>query len=111
MFRWWERRRPPPAEALVGWWKLVRRDGDLDIGDGVTLIFAADGTLTSMIHDGAHDRIARLVYRVTGHVLVTQESSQPGEERTRWHFEDSGHLVLDYGPHRLWFIRIPEQSR
>lgn len=111
MFRWWQRRTRLRGESLVGRWKLVRVDGTFDVGAGVTLLFADDGTATSILHEDGHDQIIHLRYAVAGATLVTTQQSQPGTERTRIHLEASGHLVLDYGPARLWFLRVGKQPR
>jgi hypothetical protein len=108
MFRRWHRPQPVTATTLVGRWKLVRVDGDLEVGDGITMVVTADGTLTTILHDAAGDDIRKLMYHVKGSILVTRQQSHAGEERIRFHLEDTGHLVLHYGRNQLWFIRLPE---
>lgn len=107
MAGWWQR----GAARLVGRWKLVRVDGDMPVGDGIILSFAADGTATSLLRDSAGDQLVQMRYRVTGTTLVTEQAAQPGAERTRFRLEDADHLILHYGPNRLWFLRVPDTPR
>ena len=38
---------------FVGTWRLLKSDGDMDTGEGVTMTFTADGKLVYVVHQRA----------------------------------------------------------
>ena len=94
-----------PDERFLGKWQLVKSDADMDIGEGVTMTFSADGKLVYVIHQGDSDQIMNLVFRVVGNYLVTNQPSHPREETTMFSFDADGGLILDYGGSKAWFAR------
>ncbi len=47
-----------------------------------------------------------LLFRVDGDHLVTNQPSQPQEERTKFSFDAEGNLILDYDGNKSWFARL-----
>jgi hypothetical protein len=64
-----------PDERFLGKWQLVKSDGDIDVGEGVTMTLTDDGKLVYVIHQGDSDEIMHLVFRVVGNCLVTNQPS------------------------------------
>ena len=85
-----------PDERFVGKWQLIKCEGDVDVGEGVTMTFTDDSKLVYVIHQKDSAQIMNLVFRVDGDHLVTNQPSQPQEETTRFSFDDAGNLILDY---------------
>jgi hypothetical protein len=73
---------------------LGRWNGRLD-GDPLALDFAPDGRLACVIIHGNRRQTIMLTYRVEGDQLVTDQPSQPREERTKVEFVSDG-LVLEF---------------
>jgi len=90
---------------LLGTWRLVKSDGAIDTGNGVTMTFTRDGKLVYVIHQDRSDQIMNLLFSVDGDCLVTNQPSSPQPESTRFSFDDEGQLVLDYGGTKAWFVR------
>jgi transcriptional/translational regulatory protein YebC/TACO1 len=86
-------------------WQLVKTEGSLETGDGVTMTFTSDGKLVYVIHQRQSDQIMNLVFSVDGDYIVTNQPSSPRPESTKFWFDDEGQLVLDYGGSKAWFAR------
>jgi hypothetical protein len=67
--------------------------------------FRDDGRLRYSILSGETWQIMRLAYRIEGDVLVTDQPSEPREERTRFSIEGDGSLILEFGGQRSSFKR------
>jgi hypothetical protein len=77
-------------ERLLGRWKGV-------VGEEVvTMEFGRDGGLTCTIHNEGKDQKMLLRYESVDGVIVTDQPSDPREERTRYRFTVSDELLLDY---------------
>jgi hypothetical protein len=48
----------------------------------------------------------RLVYRVDGDELITDQPSAPGEHRTKFSFDDGGRLILEDEGETSRFVRV-----
>jgi hypothetical protein len=84
---------------LIGkWFGLVA-------GEGVGLDFLEDGRLAYGILTKQGTRIIRMTYRVEGAFLVTDQPSHPREERTRYWWDESGALILEFGGEKSRFTR------
>ncbi|MBI3986363.1 MAG: hypothetical protein HY343_05560 [Lentisphaerae bacterium] len=94
----------PSEITLHGKWILVRAEGDLETGDGVQMEFQPNGNLIYTIRSGEKAQIMKMVYRVEGNQLISNQPSVPREEKTTFTFED-GLLVLDFAGTRSWFNR------
>jgi hypothetical protein len=92
-------------ERLLGKWQLVKSEGDMDVGEGVTMTFTDDGQLVYVIHQKGSDQIMNLVFTVVGNQLVTNQVSHPQEEATTFSFDADGNLILDYGCSTALFAR------
>jgi hypothetical protein len=95
-----------PAASLLGRWRLTEADGDLDLGEGVRMEFRRDGKLIYTTAAGYRDQVMVLTYRVEGDTLITDQSSAPRLERTKFTLLGANTLVLDYGGSHAWFERI-----
>ena len=69
------------------------------------LQFGDDGQLRYCILANDKWQIMKLIYRVDGNTLVTDQPSAPREERTRFSFQADGVLVLDYEGERAIYHR------
>ena len=74
-------------------------------GDAVRLDFLEDGRLAYAILNEERTQIVRMTYRVEGAILVTDQPSHPHEERTRFSWDESGALVLEFGGETSRFSR------
>jgi 6-phosphogluconolactonase (cycloisomerase 2 family) len=92
-------------ERLLGTWRLVKSDGTINAGNGVTLTFMANGRLLYVIHEKQSDEIMNLSFVIDGDCLVTNQSSRPQMESTKFSFDADDRLVLDYSGSKSWFAR------
>jgi hypothetical protein len=76
--------------------------------EAVGLEFLEDGRLAYAILTENSTQIMRMTYRVDGAVLVTDQPSHPRKEGTRFWWDESGALVLEFGGEQSRFTR---QSR
>jgi hypothetical protein len=68
--------------------------------------FGADGSLQYSIELADRIQIMNLTYSVSGDVIISNQLSAPGEERTRFALRADGRLELDHGGTRSWFERV-----
>jgi hypothetical protein len=69
------------------------------------MVFSDDGSLTYIIHVEGKDEVIVMKYRIDDSVLVTDQPSQPGEERTPFTITPDGKLVLEFGGIRSRYVR------
>ena len=93
------------TSALVGRWRLVRAEGPVNFV-GVTMDFRPDGSLEYSIELPDRRQIMNLTYSVSGDVIVSNQPSAPGEERTRFALGPDGRLELNHDGARSWYERI-----
>ena len=94
-------------EQLIGKWKSDPDDPATQENYGeVTQAFHEDGRLTYIIHSPGKDEVMRLVYKVDGDKLVTDQPSAPAEHRTKFSFDDRGRLILEDAGERSRFVRM-----
>lgn len=94
-------------KQLIGKWKSDLDDPLTKANYGqVTQTFHEDGRLVYIIHSPAKDEVMRLVYRVDGDELVTDQPSAPAEHRTKFSFDDQGRLILDDQGERSRYVRV-----
>jgi hypothetical protein len=99
-------RAPSVPSELVGCWRLVESaDGQSEPTEAE---FRADGRLHYSVLSGDRWQIMKLVYRVEGNVIVTDQPSSPHEERTRFTLQADGSLVLEFGGQCSRFRRAPK---
>ena len=94
------------SSDLLGCWQLVRSEEDPF--EPAEADFRSDGRLHYAVLSGERWQIMKLLYTTEGNVLVTDQPSSPGAERTRFTFEEDGTLVLEFGGRRSWFRRGPK---
>lgn len=93
-------------ENLYGKWILIRAEGDLDLGKGVTMEFMRNGAIDYCIDVGNKMQIMKLTFRVEGNMIITDQPSAPSEQKTAFTFDEKEHLVLDYGASKTWFAKL-----
>jgi hypothetical protein len=92
---------------LIGTWKSNSTDAEgADAYGHVTLKFGGDGTLLYVIHESHRDRIMRLTYRTEDGFIVTDQPSEPRSERTEYHIETDGTLVLAFGGRKARYTKL-----
>jgi hypothetical protein len=93
-------------KQLIGKWKSDLDDPSTKENYGqVTQTFHEDGRLVYIIHSPGKDEVMRLVYRVDGDELVTDQPSAPAEHRTKFSFDDRGRLILEDEGERSRYVR------
>ena len=78
-------------EQLLGRWYAVVN------GEPVGLEFLADGRAAYVILSGGKQQTMRLTWSLEGNDLVTNQPSDPREERTRFALDDDGLLLTFRG--------------
>ena len=93
--------------ALIGTWKSDPGDvAGTGVYGNVTLRFDADGTLLHTVHELDRDQVIRLTYRVELGVIITDQPSRPGPERTPYEFAEDGALVLAFGGQKSRYLKV-----
>ena len=82
----------------------------MDVYHGIELDIRDDGVLLYSVDTGSSWQISRLILRLDGPALITDQSSAPGEERTIYAFEPDGQLRLDHADSRTWYERGPKRA-
>jgi len=90
---------------LLGCWHLRFADPALEMNEPVELEFKPSGESIYSVDAGGRWQMMRLTFRLDGDVLITDQPSNPGEERTAFSLQDLYTLVLDYGGARAVFSR------
>ena len=93
--------------VLVGTW--ISDDNDsmgLDSYGNVTLKFGVDGTLLYIIHEKDRDQVMRLTYRIEPGFIVTDQPSDPRSEKTEYHIDEDGTLILAFGGQKSRYMKI-----
>jgi hypothetical protein len=94
------------SNSLLGCWKLVRSEESSF--EPAEADFRSDGRLYYSTLSGEKWQIMKLVYRIEGNILITDQPSSPRKEHTSFHFEEDGTLVLQFGGKKSWFKRSPK---
>ena len=96
------------SEQLLGIWKSDPRDrtGVQSYGSA-TLEFGSDGSLLYTVHESDRDQTMRLTFRVEEPgFIITDQPSQPHEERTAYELTLEGKLVLAFGGEKSVYVRV-----
>jgi hypothetical protein len=93
------------TSALVGRWRLVHTEGPANF-EQVSMEFHPDGTLQYSVELADRTQIMNLTYSVSGDLIISNQTSAPGEERTRFTFGADGRLELNHEGTRSWFERV-----
>ena len=95
------------SHELLGRWTTDPTDTEaIEEYGQTTVVFSADGSLTYIIHGEGRDQVIIMKYRVDDGVLVTDQPSQPGEERTAFTITPDLKLVLEFGGSRSRYVRV-----
>jgi hypothetical protein len=95
--------QPNPGLTLIGRWRQIGPASD----ESTSMEFTNDGKLIYSIHSAGKTRVINLVYEVSGDQLITDQPSNPRKEISKFYFEPSGILVLDYQGEKTRFSREP----
>ena len=71
------------------------------------MVFTNDGKLIYSIHTGEKSEVINMVYEESGDKIITDQPSNPRKETSKFYFEPSGILVIDYQGERTRFTREP----
>ena len=98
-------------QQLVGKWRSDPDDeAAINEYGNVSLDFLPNGGLTYTVHTEGKRQVMLLTYRVEGEVLITDQPSDPKEERTRFKIRSDGKLVLLYEHRPSTYVRAEEGS-
>ena len=95
--------QPSPGQTLIGRWRQVGPAAD----ESTTMVFTNDGKLIYSIHTGDKIQVINLVYEISGDQIITDQPSNPRKEISKFYFEPSGILVVDYQGEKTRFKREP----
>ncbi len=95
----------PPGGDLLGRWRLLRADADLDFAPGVRLDFQPNGRLLYDIEVGERRQVLALLYRVDGDTLRTDHLASGHEVSTHFRVGAGEVLEIDFAGARAWFVR------
>ena len=95
------------GRQIIGKWRSdpAGAEAIAEYGD-VSLDFSRNGALTYTIHTEGKRQIMLLTYRIDGDVLVTDQSSNPKEERTRFRITSEGKLFLEHEHRPSTYVRV-----
>jgi hypothetical protein len=99
---------PSRPDSLVGCWHLSKSD-DSSL-EPAEMDFRSDGRLFYSIDAGDKWQVMKLVWRVDGDVIVTNQPTSPREERTRFSVDEKGDLVTEFGGQRASFHKGPKKA-
>ena len=91
-----------PRPNLIGRWSQVG-----PVADESTMVFTNDGKLIYSIHTGDKTQVINMVYEISGDQIITDQPSNPRTETSKFYFEPSGILVIDYQGEKTRFRREP----
>ena len=87
---------------LLGTWRLLRADPELDFAPGVRMEFCDTGQLRYHVDVGGRDQVVSLIYRVEGDHLHTENPESPHAMSVRFSHGAGDVLVLDFvGPRAI----------
>jgi hypothetical protein len=90
---------------LLGRWRLLRADANLDFAPNARMEFLTGGRLRYAFDAGDHRQVVMLVYRVDGDMLLTDNPASPHARSTRFRFGAGDSLVLEFAEATAWFVR------
>ena len=96
-------------ERLFGKWTSDPTDAaGYDKYGEVSLEFLESGELLYTMHDPHRESAMLMDFRVEGDEIVTNQPSNPREERTRFHIGEDGRLSLSFGGIETHYIKSSE---
>ncbi len=90
---------------LLGRWRLLRAEAQLDFAPGVAMEFRPGGRLLYSFDVGDQVQTLRLVYQVEGNMLRTDNPAAPHAVETHFALGEAGVLVFDFSGARAWFVK------
>lgn len=94
---------------IVGCWTTDPTDHEeIRMYGRVSLSFSPGGALEYTIHEDGKRQIIWLTYRIEGEEIVTDQPSNPREERTRFAIVDD-RLYLSLGGGHGRYVRVPTE--
>jgi hypothetical protein len=94
---------PITLEKLVGTWKLVK--ADVEIEDGVEMNINADGSIDYIVHHGGQQERIDPAFQLEKNLTISDQPSYPQERTTKMTF-DHGYLLFDYADSKVWFEKV-----
>lgn len=102
---WKQQSKYISREKLIGEWRLIRAEGEMEPDENISMCFHDDGRLTYTHHLEDKDQIILLTYHLDGDRIITDQPSNPRKETTKVSFDQKGYLDLDYTECKAWFER------
>jgi|GEM_PF-697873 len=90
---------------LLGTWRLLKADAELDFAPGVRMEFRDGGLLHYHIDVAGTDQVVALVYRVDGDVLHTENPIAPHSMSVRVTHGAGDVLLLDFAGAQAMLVR------
>lgn len=87
------------SSDLVGTWQQVSP------AEPVTVCFKEDGSLVYVVHREDGQQVIKLLYETVNGLIITDQPSQPGTERTEFSVSPDGLLTLIYDGETTVFRR------
>ena len=94
---------------LLGKWKLEKYDTSFQRDSSVKneyMEFKPNGELDYIIDLGDKQQIMKLTFYSIDGIIVSNQPSDPREEKTKYYFDKTGKLVLDYQDKKGWYIKV-----
>jgi len=88
-------------ERLIGRWT----NAGSSTGELTTIEFEERGALTYVIHSARREQKIFLRYRTEGNVIISNQPSDPREERTIYEITSDGRLILNYAGEKTTYRR------
>jgi hypothetical protein len=93
------------SNSLIGSWVLMDSSND-ETDDYVEVLIEESGRMIYGIFENEKWQLAILSYRVDGNFIISDQPSQPNEERTAFSFSEPDRLKMEYGGETSTFMRI-----
>jgi hypothetical protein len=97
------------GQQIIGRWRSDPDDPEaITMYGDVSLDFSRNGALAYTIHTEGKRQIVLMTYRIDGDVLITDQPSEPKEERTRFKITAAGKLVLEHEHRPSTYVRVAD---
>jgi len=93
-------------KELIGIWNSDLTDmvTQNTLGE-VTMTFTDDGKLTYDIHENGKIQRINMIYSTIGDTIITDQPSNPRQEKTKYRIKNSKILVMEFGGETTKFIK------
>lgn len=99
-----------PPGWLLGRWRLMRADAELDLAPDTLMDFREGGELLYTLTVQGSEFEIPLVYRVEGDVLLTENPAAPHTTSAKFALGAGQVLVFDFAGPRAFFVRESERG-